>query len=97
MREETFLNQGAVTVEVYTQLINALINRKIKKYISNHPLIHATLMVSVTNLTIGNKIRASYVYRRIISLKSFQKRTLWIRRLTGTQKGLKFMHTGRKK
>ena len=64
-----FTDQGAITVEVHTQLINALRNRKSKKYIRNHSLIHATLPISVMNITVGNQIRASDADRRIISLQ----------------------------
>ena len=69
MREKKFLNQGAVTVEVHTQLINYLINSKMKNAIKNYPLIHKTLIIRVMNITVGNLICASDVYQRIISLK----------------------------
>ena len=55
---EIFLNQGAVTVVVYNQLRNTLSKSKSKKAIINHPLIHATLMISVLDVTVGNQIRA---------------------------------------
>ena len=62
-------NQGAVTVEVHTQLIHTLNGSKIKKAIRNHPLIHATLIISLMNVTIGKQICDSYVNQRIISLQ----------------------------
>ena len=71
MREQTFLNQGAVTVEVHTQLRNALNKSEIKKAIRNHPLIHGTLIISVMNIRVGNQICDSDVYRRIIPLNFF--------------------------
>ena len=73
MRDQIFLNQGAVTVEVHTQLRNALINIKRKKAIINHYSIHTTLIISAMNITAGNQIRASDVDRRIISSKHFRK------------------------
>ena len=61
MREEILLNQGSFTVEVHTQLRNALRNSERKNSIRNHPLIHATLIISVMNVTVGNQIHASDV------------------------------------
>ena len=50
---ENFLNQGSVTVEVHTQLINALGNIESRKSIRNHTFIHTTLIIRVTNITVG--------------------------------------------
>ena len=61
------INQGAVTVKVHIQLNNALNNIKSKNDIINHPLIHAALIISVMNVTVGNQMRVSDVYWRIIS------------------------------
>ena len=66
MREQLFLNQGAVTVEVHTQLRNALNNGKSKNAIINHYLIYTTLIISVMNVTVGDQIHDSDVDRRII-------------------------------
>ena len=68
MREKIFLSQGAVTVEVKTKLWNALINIEGKRYLTSHPSIHATLIISVNNVKVGNQIHASDVDQRIISL-----------------------------
>ena len=70
------INQGAVTVNIHIFLINALSKIKIKKNIRKHPLINATLITIVTDVTAGNQIRASYVNRGIISLHIVQNRTL---------------------
>ena len=86
MREQILINQGAITVEVHTQLINDLSNSEREKDIINHPLIHTTLIISVMNVTIINQIRYSGVDRRIISLKIFQNRTLLIINFTGSRK-----------
>ena len=67
MREQIFLNHGAITVYVHTKLKNVLSNSKSKKAVINLPLIHATLIINLTNVTVGNKIRASFVEQRIIS------------------------------
>ena len=45
----------------------------------------------------GNKIRASYVDQRIISLQTFRNRKLRIRKFTGTQKILKLVRTNQRK
>ena len=63
---QSFLNQGAVTVEVHTQMGNVLSNRESKIDIINHPSIHATIIIRLLNVTVGNQIRASDVDRRII-------------------------------
>ena len=68
MRENCFLNQRAVTVEVHTQLRNDLNNREMKKAIRNQPLIHGTLIISAMDVMIGNQICDSDMDRRIISL-----------------------------
>ena len=52
------INQGAVTVEVHTQLRNYLSNRKNKNAIRNHPSIHATLIIKIMNVKVANKISA---------------------------------------
>ena len=62
-----FLNQGAVTAEVHTSLINSLNNRKREKSIRNQPLIHATLIKIVMNITGRNQIHALHVDRMTIS------------------------------
>ena len=56
-----FLNKGEVTVEVHTQMIKYLSNRESKRAIRNHPSVHATLIISVINTTVGNQIHASDV------------------------------------
>ena len=93
MRGETLLNQGAVTVEVHTQLINDSKTRERKKAIINHPLIHATLIISAMNITVGNQIRASDMDGRIILFRIVPKQTLRIRNLTGTRISLKLLPT----
>ena len=70
------LNQDAVTVEFHTQLINYLSNREREMSIRNQPSIHATLMISVLNLTVGNQIRASDVDRSRISSQIFKNWTV---------------------
>ena len=92
-----FLNQGRVTVEVHTQPKKALSNSKRKNATRNHPLIHATIIISVTNVMNGNQICASYVDWRIISLRIDQNPTPWIRNFVGTQKILKIVHTDQRK
>ena len=69
----SFLNQGAVTVEVHSEMKNYSSNREIIRSIRNHPSINATLIISVLNVMVGNQIRASDVDKRIISLKIPQK------------------------
>ena len=71
MREQIFLNQGAVTTEVYTQLRNALSNTERKNAIINQASIHATIIISVMNVTSGNRIHDSDVDWRTISLQIF--------------------------
>ena len=97
MREQIFLNQGAVTVEVHTQMKSYSSNRESIRAIINHPSIHTTLIISVLNVMFGNKICTLDVDRRIISLQIVQNRTLWVRRLTGEWKSLKLMLTYRLK
>ena len=72
MIEKPFLNQGAVTVEVHTQLINDLNNNKREKSKRNHSSIHATLIISILNVTARNQIYPSYVDWRTTSLKIVQ-------------------------
>ena len=91
MRGKISLNKGALTVEVHTQLINYLNNSKSKNAIIKHPLIHATLIISVMNATVVNQICASDVDRRIISLIIFRNWTLRIKKFTGTRKILKLV------
>ena len=67
-REKIFLNQGAVTVEVHTKPKNYLRSRERERSIRKHPLIHATIMIIVMNVTVKNQVRTSDVHRRIISL-----------------------------
>ena len=76
MRGGGVINQDAVTVEFHTQLINYLSNRERKRSIRNQPSIHATLMISVLNLTVGNQISASDVDRRRISSQIVQNWTV---------------------
>ena len=54
MRAQIFLNKGAVTVDISTQLKHALSNRERIMAIINYPSIHATLIISVLNVTAGN-------------------------------------------
>ena len=63
------------------------------KAIRKHHLIHATIIISVMNVTVGNQIHASDVYWRIISLQIVQNRTLWKRKFSGTKKILKLVRT----
>ena len=48
-------------------------------------------------ITVGNQIRALYVYWRTISLKKIRNRTLQIRNFPGTQKSLKRVRTDQRK
>ena len=66
-------------MEVHNQLRNDLSNRERKMAIRNHASIHATIIISVMNITVGNQINASDVYQRIISSQIYQKLTLWIK------------------
>ena len=93
MKKQLFLNQGAVNAEVHTYLSNYLSNRESKKAIRNHHLIHATLIISIRNITAGNQICASAVDWRTISLQIVQNQTLWINKFIGTLKSLKTLHT----
>ena len=61
--------------------------------IINHPFIHGTLIISITNITAENQILASDVDRRIISLQILRNQILQIRKFTGTQKSLKLVRT----
>ena len=70
---ENFLNQGELTVDVQTQLINASRNGERKKAIRNHPLNQETLIISLMNILVRNQIRASDVYWRIISSQNYPK------------------------
>ena len=65
-REDFFLKEGAVTVEVPTQLRNDSSNNKRKKAIRNQALIQKTLIIRLMIVTAGNKIRASYADWMII-------------------------------
>ena len=95
MRDNFFLNQGAVIVEVHTKLGNDGSNKEMKQAIRNHPLIHATRTIIVLNVTIGTQIHALDVYQRIIPLQIVKNQTLQIKTFTGTQKILKLVHTYR--
>ena len=97
MREKVFLDQGAVTVEVHTQLINYLRKSEGGKSIRNHPSIHATPIISIMKVTVGNQERASDVDQMIILLQIFRNRTLWIRKFSWTHKILKLVHTDQRK
>ena len=55
MRENCFLDQGAVTMEVHTQPKNALNNRKNIKAIKNNPLIYKNIIISAMNVTAEKK------------------------------------------
>ena len=88
-----FFNPYAFTVEFNTQLKNDLNNRKSKKAIRNHLLIHSALVIGVMNLIVGNQIRASNVDRGIILLKIVRNWTLRIINFTGTRKSLKLVRT----
>ena len=61
------INQGAVTVEYHNQLKNVLRNRERIRAIRKHPLIHATLIISVLNVMVGDQIRVLDEYQRITS------------------------------
>ena len=80
-------------MEVHTQLKNDLNNRKSKKAIRNHLLIDGAIIISVMNIIVGNQIRASNVYRRIISLQIVRNWTLGMIKFTGTRKSLKLVRT----
>ena len=58
-------------MEVHTQLRNDLNNNEIKKAIRNHPLIHATIIISVMDVTVQKCFCASDVDRKIILLIFF--------------------------
>ena len=96
-RERIFLNQGAVTVEVNTQPRNDLSNREKKKAIKNHTSIHATQIISIMNVTVGNQMRASYVDWKIILSQIFRNQKLRIRKFTGTIKIQKLVRIDRRK
>ena len=70
-RENILFNQGEVTVEVFTQLINDLRNRESKRAIRKNLSIYATLIISVINGTVLNQILTSNIDRRIISSQNF--------------------------
>ena len=91
------INRGAVNVEIHTQPKNYLGNREMKRAIINHPLLHGTLIISVTIVTAKKQISASDVDWRVISLTFFLNQTLQIRNFTGTQKSLKFVRTYQRK
>ena len=69
MRKTDLLNKGAFTVDVHTQMRNFLSNSERKKALRNQPLIHATLIISVMNITVRNQICVSDVDRRITLLQ----------------------------
>ena len=87
-----FLNRGAVTMGVHTQLRYYLSNRESKFSRRNHSLIQGTVITSVVNVTVGNQILASDVYRRISAMQNFQNWTPQIRKFTTTRKSLKPKH-----
>ena len=97
MRDNFFINQGVVTVEVHTQLKNASSNIEMVRVIINHPSIHVTIIIRVMNIMVGNQIRASDVYQRIILSQIFRNRELWIRNFTETKKSLKLVCADRKR
>ena len=72
-KRENFPNQGELTADVHTQLINVLRNSERKKAIRNDPLNHETLIISLMNILARNQIRASDVYWRIISSQNCHK------------------------
>ena len=69
--------------------MKGLNNSERKKTIRNHPFIHTTIIISITNIMVGKKICASDVDWMITSLQNFQNRTHRKIRFTGTQKSLK--------
>ena len=81
--KEKCLNQGELTVDIHTQLINALRNSERKKAIRNHPLNHETLIISLMNILARDQIHASDVYWRIIlsqncpKLDTLDKKAHW--------------------
>ena len=79
------------TVEVRTELKNALISSKMEKSIMNHSLIHATLILSVMSIKVRNQIHDSDVDRRIVSSQNFRNWKLQIGKITETQKRLKLV------
>ena len=81
-------------MEAYNQSRKALINRERKMDIRKNPSIKTTIIINVTNVTVGNKIPALDVDRRIISSQIVQKRKLQIRKFTGARKSLKLVRTG---
>ena len=72
MREKRLLNQSAFNVEGHTQLKNALNNSETNNTIRKHPLIHATPIISVMNITVRNQILTLDVDWRIILLQIFK-------------------------
>ena len=92
-REISFLNQGEVNLDVHTQLKNDLNNKEKITEIRNNPSIHKTIIIIALNLTVENKIRASDVDWKIISLQMVQNWTLRMREFTGTRKALKHLKT----
>ena len=64
-----FIDQGAVSIEVRTQLKNALGNRERLRGIVNHPSIYATLIIGVLEVKVRNQIHASRVDWRITPLQ----------------------------
>ena len=93
MGQQIFLNQSTVTVDICTQMINALSNREKKNAVINQPFIHATIIISVMNKTVRNQVCASDVDWRIILLQIVQNRTLRIKKFTGTRKIFKIVRT----
>ena len=84
-------------MDVHTQLKNDLNNKEKITEIRNNPSIHKTIIIIALNLTVENKIRASDVDWKIISLQMVQNWTLRMREFTGTRKALKPVCTDRRK
>ena len=74
------------------QTENDLSNKERIMEIINHSSIHASVIISIPNVTIGNQISASYVDLRVTILKTVRNWTLWKRNFTGTRKILKLVH-----
>ena len=87
------INKGAVTVEVHTQIKNALSSIERIRYIRIHPSIYTTLIIFVLNITVINQIYPSDEDRRIISSQIFRNGTLRIIKFTGSHKIQKLVHT----
>ena len=95
MIEENLLNQGAFTAEAHTQLRNSLSNKKRKKAIINQSSIHATLPISVMNVTARNQIQASDVDWRKNLFQIVLNQALLIIKFNVTHKIINLIHIDR--